>query len=157
MHIMPHLPASLRHWHFSRALRRRSDPAEVWAEINAIWDEVASLRAGQDSFDVGLIEADLNGSRANARIDAVFDKMRELTDEIRAERSGIADLPCYETTRDELADANPMPSGSNESLSRELDSTDEEMLAGLATELWEHDEYLQIVAEDYRQRNGGAG
>jgi hypothetical protein len=48
-----------------------------------------------------------------------------------------------------------MPSGSNESLSLELDSADEEMLAGLATELWEHDEYLEIVAEDYRQGNGG--
>jgi hypothetical protein len=156
--IFAHLPACFRYWHFTRSLPSRPaehDPAEVWAEISAIWDEIGALGHGQDSLDVGVIEADLNGSRANARADEVFDVMRKLTDEIRAERSGADLLPSYEISRDELEAATPIPPGSNESLSRELDSTDEEMLAGLATELWEDDEYLAIIAE-YESQRGGA-
>jgi hypothetical protein len=161
MPSLPYRPAYMRQHHQTR-LRKElthplgADPAEVWAEISAIWDEIGALGHGQDALDVGVIEADLNGSRANARADAVFDKMRELTDEIRAERSGTDSLPSYEVIRDELEAATPIPPGSNESLSREINSTDEEMLAALATELWKNDEYLEIVAEDYRQRNGGA-
>ena len=153
MKIFAHLPARFRYWHFSHSLRPcRCDAVQ---EIQAIWAKLDEHDSGLDALDCGVIENGLTASRADARADAVFGEMRALTDEMRADRFAADPLPSYEISRDELEAATPIPPGSNESLSRELDITDEEMLAGLATELWEDDEYLAIIAE-YESQRGGA-
>ena len=90
MPSMPYRPPYMRQHHQTR-LRKElthplgADPAEVWAEISAIWDEIGALGHGLDALDCGVIENGLTASRADARVDAVFDKMRELTEEMRAE------------------------------------------------------------------------
>ena len=52
--------------------------------------------------------------------------------------------------------ADGLPAEHPESMALELAPADEVGLAALSTDLWPHDEYQQIIAEDYRQRNGGA-
>jgi hypothetical protein len=85
MKIFAHLPARFRYWHFSHSLRPcRCDAVQ---EIQAIWAKLDEHDSGLDALDCGVIENGLTASRADARADAVFDKMRELTEEMRAERS----------------------------------------------------------------------
>lgn len=184
MKIFAHLPACFRYWHFSHSLRPCR--CDAYQEIQAIWAKLDEHSDGLDALDRGIVEAgdaigatderlgkvveaireeartlwaktdeiaeiacsaERQAAKANARIDRVTEVMGQVTGD---------PLPSYEVSRDELEAATPIPPGSNESLSRELDSTDEEMLAALATELWGHDEYLEIVAEHESQRNGGA-
>jgi hypothetical protein len=156
MKILAHLPACFRYRRFARSLRQppAHDVAEIWQEISAVWDEIGALGKGQDTLDLGVIDADLNGSRANARVDEVFDTMRKLADEVRDQRCGDPD-PSYEISDGEARDTAIMPAEHPESLVLELAAADEKMLAQICTVLWPADEYLDIVAEDFRQRNGG--
>jgi hypothetical protein len=151
MKILAHLTGSLRHRHFTRSLRpsREDLLAEIWAEVNALWDRAAELSEGQDALDRGLIDAGLDAARANARTDEVFKVMQELREQAGSEE------PSYEISDADLRDANAMPHGHPESLVAELDPADEGELAAYASEMWPADEYAEIVAEDYRQRNGG--
>jgi hypothetical protein len=163
MKIFAHLPACFRYWHFTRALRNRPaehDLAEVWAEINAIWDEVGALGQGQDSLDRGLIEADLNGSRANARVEELFKMAEEagLAKPLQDEHDhGTCGDDCGLKFSDRVKrDANLMPPGHPESLVSELPAEDEQMLAAWASEWWPNDEYTAIATQDWQER-GGAG
>jgi hypothetical protein len=49
-----------------------------------------------------------------------------------------------------------LPAEHPESMLLELSPADEADLAALCTDLWPRDEYAEILAEDYRRRNGGA-
>jgi hypothetical protein len=149
MSILPHLPARLRYWHFARMLRQppAHDLAEIWAEVNALWDRAAELSEGQDALDRGLIDAGLDAARANERGDETFRLMREVTDEIRSQRYGDV-LPCYEVSDAELADANLVPAGHPEILSAELDEGAEAELGALR---------VRDVASRRVQRDRGRG
>jgi hypothetical protein len=52
--------------------------------------------------------------------------------------------------------ADGLPAEHPESMVLELSPADEVGLAALSNDLWPHDEYEEIVAEDYRQRRDGA-
>ena len=147
---------SARQWLAAHRPRARS--ARLAAELAGLREQLAEAVSGLDALDLGVISADLNGSRANARVDAVFRVMQELTAEIRDRRPWDTPEECepsYEISDGEQADANMMPPGHLESLTRELDPAEEEEWAGLRAAL-PGDEFAEIVAEDFRQRNGGA-
>lgn len=60
------------------------------------------------------------------------------------------EIPAAEMRGDGLPAEHP------ESMALELAPADEVALAALSNDLWPADEYNEIVAEDYRRRNGGA-
>jgi hypothetical protein len=128
VNILPHLPACFRH----RRAALLAELAEVRNDLDAQRAELAEAIAGLDVLNLGVIEADLNGSRANARVDQVFDAMRELADEVRDH------CPAPEPAYDErhVIEAE-MPAGHPDSMTRELDLADEEAFIALCcTEDW---------------------
>jgi hypothetical protein len=117
------------------------------AAMRSAHDELAPVRSH-------LAEVDRVANAADARGRHIFVMMQDLTAEVR-ERCGIDPPPCYEVSDAELADANLMPAGHPEALRPLPDEGAEAELVLYGIEMWPHDEYSEIVAEDFRQRNGG--
>lgn len=151
MRILPHLAVCLA----GAALLART--ARLAAELAEARAGLTEVTAGLDALNLGVIDADLNGSRANARADELegrLDAQDEAWTAWRAMNGRDAD------TLEEVPGgirADGLPADHPESMALELSPEHEVMLAGYATDMWPADEYEQIVAEDFRQRNGGAG
>lgn len=163
--IIAHLPACLR--------GRR---AALLAELSAVQDDLTAQRAelaeaiaGLDALDRGLIDADLNGTRANARVDEVFEWMRRQAaeagfgDELPPGVISAAALMSGEEYRKIDAElwgsqerTDGLPAEHPESMVIELADADEGELGLYAFEMWPKDEYAEITAEDWQER-GGAG
>jgi hypothetical protein len=139
MPSMPYRPPYMRQHHQTRLRKELILPpaaelAEIWQEVKAVWAKTDDLAERQDALDAGVIEADLNGSRANARADAIFDEMRKLTDEIRSERYGDAPEPACDPRH--VIEAE-MPAEHPDSMTRQLPDADEETFIALCcTDSW---------------------
>lgn len=151
MGIFAHLPACFRYWHFSRSLRpsREDVYAEVWAEINAIWDEIGLVRDDQGALDKGVVETGAMADRAHMRVEAMAQWIRE--------QAEAADLPsgeeltangklpisaaerianqmkvnALEAEFDDWMPADEPPAGHPDSLTRQLDEAAEETFIAL--------------------------
>jgi hypothetical protein len=126
------------------ARRPRGRYARLREELAAVREDLAEAQSGLDVLGLGVIDADLNGSRANARVDQVFDVMRELAEEVRSDRAE----PAYEISEHEERDAAVMPHGHPESLVNELDPADEKAFIALCC--------TEFTAEDWRERHDGS-
>jgi hypothetical protein len=78
-----------------------------------------------------------------------------LTKALAGTITGPGKDPAGDQARDGIR-ADGLPAEHPESMVLELSPADEVWLAALSNDLWPADEYQQIIAEDYRQRNGGA-
>jgi hypothetical protein len=78
-----------------------------------------------------------------------------LTKALAGAITGPGKDPADDQARDGIR-ADGLPAEHPESMVLELSPADEVWLAALSNDLWPADEYQQIIAEDYRQRNGGA-
>jgi hypothetical protein len=78
-----------------------------------------------------------------------------LTKALAGAITGPGKDPADDQARDGIR-ADGLPAEHPESMVLELSPADEVWLAALSNDLWPADEYQQIIAEDYHQRNGGA-